>query len=133
MRNQLTATLVAGLGLAFFGLTTPPTMPAQVGLAVLAGICGGLCAYLSVRESVGGIQRTVIAGAATGALGGILAFAITVAVLLLSGRLGPLFDLHSLNLTIVGIVQLTLTSGMGGLIVGILSKRRYRSQAVVKE
>ena len=126
------ASVLGGTGLALLCLMVPPTKHWHFLLLVLAGVGGAICAYISIRRSLisNRIEKSAVIGGVVGVVAGLLCFGIHAFVLSVTGNIQVVLNLRSLNLAIIGVTQLTLSSAFGGLIAGILL-RWYASWTTV--
>ena len=112
----------------------PPTPEAHLPLMLLACIGGALCAYVYSRVSLTEIslEKSALVGCSAGIIGGCLCFGSTAVVLATLGNTDVVLNLHSFNLAIIGLVELTLSSGFGGLLIHLIMRGR-RNSAVEKD
>lgn len=124
--------ILSGTVLASFCLIIHPTVGGRILLISLAVVDGALCAYVYGRYSPPSIriEKSAIIGFSVGAIGAVICFGSSAVILSVSGNSEAVFNLISLNLAIIGVTQLALSSAVGGLIVGILFKHRHRAPAV---
>jgi hypothetical protein len=78
------------------------------------------------------LEKSALAGASVGVIGGLLGFGASVLAAWKMGNAEAMLNLRSLNLAIVGLIQLALAAG-GGLIVGLLSRVHARKAAVKED
>lgn len=123
---------IASLVLASVCVRVPVTAEGLVVIMSVAGLGGALCTYLYAPRSIT-LEKGTLVGASVGLIGGLLGFVASVLVLWKTGNTGVIFNLRSLNLAIVGLIQLALAAGVGGLAVGLLSRVRARKAAVKEE
>lgn len=129
MKYAIATTALAGIVLAAFCLMAPPTPEGHIPLFLLAVIGGALCTYVYSRGSVAetSLERSAIVGCSAGLVGGLLCFGSTALVLFVLGKTEVVLNTHSLNLAILGLVELGLASGFGGLVTQIALRGRRNS------
>jgi hypothetical protein len=133
-KKLLTAAVLVlgGTVLASFCLIVHPTGGGRILLMTLALVGGAFYAYVYARYAGSSIrvEKSAIVGFSVGAVGAVICFASSAIILSVSGNSEVVFNLHSLNLAIIGLIQLAVSSGVGGFIVGILFRNRHRAPAV---
>lgn len=116
--------------LASFCLMIHPTVGGRILLISVAVVNGTVCAYLYARYSPPSrrIEKSAIIGFSVGALGAVFCFGSSAVIVSVSGNSEAVFNLHSLNLAIIGVTQLALSSAVGGIIGGMLVRNRHRQK-----
>ena len=122
---------VVSLVLALLCVALPLNTERIVLIFLVAGFGGALCAYLyAARVPAISLEKSTLIGASAGVIGGLLGFIASVLAVWKSCNAEVIFNLRSLNLAVVGVIELALASGVGGLTVGLLSRIRARRAAV---
>ena len=122
---------VVSLVLALLCVALPLNTERIVLIFLVAGFGGALWAYLyAARVPAISLEKSTLIGASAGVIGGLLGFIASVLAVWKSCNAEVIFNLRSLNLAVVGVIELALASGVGGLTVGLLSRIRARRAAV---
>ena len=119
-----------GLGsvMLCFSLLSSPSPEWERFFLIFAGSMGGLLAYFYQKSSPIrlSLRKITVVASAVGFAGGILYFVCSAVIFLVIANKNIVLNKHSIALAVIGLVQLTVTAGLGGLIVGLLSTARLR-------
>jgi hypothetical protein len=130
MRHEYTAAVVSGvaLGIALLGwqITGRPNSKWDLVFLSVAGILGGLTTYFSRTHSSIRLHlnKAAAIGGAVGLAAGVFNFVSGAVFFLVVTNRNIVFNTRSIKLAIIGLVQLTVASGFGGLVMGLLLRLR---------
>jgi hypothetical protein len=120
--------LTLGAGLLCVAFLGSPKTKAQIVFLLLGVGTGCVTTYICQRSSslpLSLIKNTAI-GSLVGLSAGIIYFGVSMVVFLIVANTNIVFNSRSLSLAVIGIVQLTVASGLGGLVAGLGSRLRTR-------
>ena len=128
MRHEYKAALLGGIPLAVSMfcvlLMVSPGRELELVFLLLSGGIGALFAYLCYKSSPTGfsLKKATRVGASVGVTAGGLYFASAALLHLIAANSEVVLSAHSISLAVIGVVQLAVASGLGGLSVGLMSK-----------
>jgi hypothetical protein len=133
MRIGYKAATVGGIFLGTcmlcFLLMVSPGREWEILFLLLSGSIGASITYLCNKTSpnILSLKKATMLGASVGFTAGLVYFVSSAMIYLIVANSDIILNLRSLSLAVIGIVQLAVASGLGGLAVGLLSKLGRRS------
>jgi hypothetical protein len=136
MRYEYKAAIVGGIPLGIsmlcFLLMVSPRRQWEILFFFLSGGIGALLSYFCYKTSPNSfsLKKGTVVGASVGLAAGFVYFVSSAIIYFVAVDIDIILNVRSLSLAVIGIVQLIVASGLGGLVVGLLSKLGRRSSVI---
>ena len=118
-----------GIGILCVSLMASPNKQWELLFLLLSGCIGALLAYSCYRSCAVSFSLTkgAVVGASVGIAAGIIHYTCAAIIYLAVANSEVVLNTHSMSLAVIGVVQLTVASGVGGLVAALVSKVGRRS------